>query len=323
MRHALALLLLVGCEYQPTAPTADPAETTPATVTRATAEPATPAAPAPAAPQGDPAPAAPQADPAPRVEAAPAAPAGPIANAPTRAPTRSAWCTRVATELRDLQANDATLRSELATLMPARTRAGHLRFGTSKIHDPRATAVFLDRLASGNEPEDVRAALAEALPRTGGAYADALAGLLEAESSARVRSVLVATAARAPIAVADDVIRRGLADASIEVRLEAARTAGAHPDGARLGNALRAALATPDPGLRAEIARTLGVHRIGSARDQLVGLLADTSGDVRLQALRAIDRIAPGSLRDDAKLARLANDSDARVSRLATELRTR
>lgn len=211
-------------------------------------------------------------------------------------------------------------RAALSSLRPGTTRAGHLRFATDEIHDPVAAQVFLERLARRDEPEDVRAALAEALPRTGGDFGDALAPLLASEPSPLVRAALVGAAARAPAPVAHPVIRRGLADADREVRLQAARAAAAHPEGAALAATLRASLASDDAALRAELARALGVHRVIAARDELVALLGDRSPDVRLAALRAVERSAPGSLRGSPELEQLSTDPDGRVSRAAAAL---
>ncbi|MBS1123813.1 MAG: hypothetical protein H6Q90_6041, partial [Deltaproteobacteria bacterium] len=47
--------------------------------------------------------------------------------------------------------------------------------------------------------------------------------------------------------------------------------------------------------------------------------LGDGAPEVRLEALRALDRIAPGSV-DAAKLSTLARDTDERISRLAVKL---
>lgn len=227
------------------------------------------------------------------------------------------WRARVAAELAAL---DPARRAELAAAQPQTTRAGGARFTTELVHDRRVAAVFLDRLARRSDDEATRAALAEALPRTGGLYADAVAELIATEPSALVRSIFVHTARRAPADHAIAILRRGFADSALEVRTEAARTTAAHAAGGRLASELRAALADSDPALRVEAARSLGILKIAIARADLERLLSDGVADVRLAALRAIDRIAPGSLAGSAALAALANDPDDRVSRLAKKL---
>jgi len=123
-------------------------------------------------------------------------------------------------------------------------------FTSDALHDPRAASVFLDRLSRGGESDEVRAALVEALPRTGGTYADAAIDLLANETSAMVRGSYVFAARRAPAAQAIVLIKRGLADAAPEVQAEAARSAAAHPSGKQLAPELRATLASSDPAVK-------------------------------------------------------------------------
>lgn len=248
--------------------------------------------------------------------------ATPIA-APAAAPTASAtgpWRARVAAELAALRRDAPALHAELATLQPARTRAGLLRFTTSSIHDPRVAAVFLDRIVNAREPEPVRAALVEALPRTGGLYADAAAELIASERSPLVRATYVHAARRAPADPALAIIERGLADADPVVTAEAARAAAAHPAGGRAAASLRAALGSADAMTRAAAARALGVLAVAGSEAALTARLADPAADVRLEALRALDRLAPGAV---AGLDALARDPDPRVARLAARLAAR
>jgi len=123
---------------------------------------------------------------------------------------RTQWRARIAEDLARMPADQ---RVGLAQLQPALTRAQFLRFTDDAIHDARAASVFLDRLANGNESEGVRAALVDALPRTGGLYADAVVELVAAERSHTVRAAYVHTARRAPAAEAIAIAERGIADA--------------------------------------------------------------------------------------------------------------
>lgn len=185
-----------------------------------------------------------------------------------------------------------TQETELATLQPTPTRAGFLRFTTKAIHDPRAARVFLDRLESGTESEGVRAALVEALPRTGGDYADAALELMATERSPIVRAAYVHTARRAPTAQALAIAERGFADPASEVVAETIRATATLADGARLADALRRSLSAPDPAVRVEAARALGILKVAVARPELDALAFDASPEVRREAARAVSRIA-------------------------------
>lgn len=241
----------------------------------------------------------------------------PISPAPS---TATDWRVRVHEDVAALQRDNATLYAELRALQPEPTRAGFARFTSPAIHAPRATSVLIDRLAHGSETDEVRAALADALPRSGGRYADAMAELFTSESATTVRAAYVHAARRAPAGEATRLLALGFADPVSDVRAEAVRATGARPDGAQFASELQAALGTSDPTLRSEAARSLGVLKIAAARDALRSMLVDPAPEVRLEALRALDRIQPGAARDVA--ARLAADPDPRISALAARLAT-
>ena len=243
-----------------------------------------------------------------------------VAPAPVASGVPGTWRDRVRVHAAELAAADPARSSTLRALAPARTRAGTPRFTDPAIHDPRAAAVLLQRLVDGGDPAPVRAALVEALPRTGGLYADAVRELVTAETSPEVRMAMVFSVRRAPAVDALAVIAAGLADRDGEVTAEAARAAAAQPDGARLAPALTTALAAADPSTRAEAARALGVLAISPATGALTALLVDAEAEVRLEALRALDRITPGALAGLPAVRALAADPDPRIARLATRL---
>ena len=181
-------------------------------------------------------------------------------------------------------------------------------------------SVVLDRLARKVDPEDVRVSLVEALPRNGGIYADALADLFVDEGSAKVRAAFVrATPAQQIL----PIMRRALADASTEVRIVAVRAAATHPVCEQLASELRTALTDSDATLRAEAAKSIGTLKIAAARDELARALGDGNAEVRLEAMRALDMIAPGSLAGTAAVTQLRSDPDQRVAELAQKLAVR
>ena len=242
-----------------------------------------------------------------------------VASEPAHAPTISNdWRARGAADVAAMKQTSPTLLAELQALAPSKTRAGHLRFTSTLPSDPRATSVLLDRLTRGAS-DDERAALVEALPRTTGTYADALVDLYDTERVPTVRAVYVFAAKRAPSELALHVIRRGLADRDPVVQAEAARTAASHAVGAQVETELRAALGANSAVVRAAAARALGVLGIEAARDDLVHRLSHDAAEVRLQALRALDRVAPGAV-GGGMLGQLARDTDPRVSALASKL---
>lgn len=285
--------------------------------TAAPSSPATAATPPVAPPPAEPAVAPPAALPVAPPAAPPVAPPAASPAPPVASPSQ--WRDRVKTDVATLAASSPERLAELTRLAPTKTRAGYVRFTSDAIHDPRAASVFLQRLSRGGEPEGVRAALVEALPRTGGVYADAAVELFAAEASASVRAAYVHVARRAPETHAIALMSRGLADRDAEVQAEAARSAASHPAGKRLAPELRAALASTSPEVRAETARTLGILKIAEARGELVARLSDSAADVRLEALRAIDRIEPAYVHS-LPLATLAKDDDPRVVALVTRL---
>lgn len=227
------------------------------------------------------------------------------------------WQSWVDAEVARLERERPDFAAQVLAMEPTVTRADTLRMTDPAVRDADAAPLLLHRLQREDDPAR-RAALAEALPRTGGRYADALGDLLAAEGSELVREVLVASAWRAPAAEALPVIEAALGDASPQVRTAAAHTASRHPEGARVADALAARLADDAAPVRAAAARALGVHQVDRAA-ALQPLLADADADVRLAALRALDRTGAISS-DSSHVARLAGDPDPRVRRLATRL---
>jgi hypothetical protein len=236
------------------------------------------------------------------------------ANAPAPAPVSKTveevanlpWRERVAAELSSLETKQLV---EMMALPPASVGA-----------DPKLAAVIIDRLARKADPEDERAALTDALPKTGGRYADALADLFVDEHSAKVRAAFVRVT---PNEHALGIMRRAFADPSTEVRLVALRSASTHAVCEQLASELRTTLTDREPVLRAEAARSIGTLKIVAARGELVRALGDGDPEVRLEAMRALDKISPGSLAGTAAVTALTSDPDTRVAELALKLSSR
>lgn len=216
------------------------------------------------------------------------------------------WRERVAAELSAIEAKQLI---ELMALSPASTPA-----------EPKVASVIIDRLARKADPEDVRVALVDALPKTGGRYADALTELFVDENSAKVRAAFVRAI---PTDQSLAILRRAFADPSTEVRVVALKSASTHAVCEQLASELRNTLADREPVLRAEAARSIGALKIAAARDELVRALGDADPEVRFEAMRALDNIAPGSLAGTAAVTALTNDPDTRVAQLAQKLSSR
>lgn len=205
-------------------------------------------------------------------------------------------------------------------LQPIKTRKGTPRFVGQAVRDPAAADVLLGRLAAGEEDPMIRAALVEALPRTGGDYGAELVAMLADETDADVRVVMVAALERADAASAHAGLVSALGDDDPIVRAEAARVASMRTDGTALAGELQLALEDETPQVRAAAARTIGVLQVADARDTLVSGLTDSDAAVRLQSLRAIGRIDPAYAASLPQLATLRADADARVANVADRL---
>jgi HEAT repeat protein len=222
---------------------------------------------------------------------------------------------------RPLEPNSPVEAGTLDTLEPLRARHGELRFVGPAIRTPEAAPLLLARLEGGQDTPEIRRALADAIGRTGGDYAAAVADLVTAEADPDVRALLVASLARAGRGAAADVrsaLITALADPVEHVREEAAYVAAAHPAGRTMVGPLIAALSDRDARVRAAAARTLGVLRDQAALGALRPLLADGAADVRLAALRALKRLDRRIASCEA--AALTGDPDPRIRRLSGEL---
>jgi HEAT repeat protein len=206
-------------------------------------------------------------------------------------------------------------------LVPRRTRAGTLRFTSPAIEGNTALAPeILARFA--REPSaELRAALVDALPRTGGDWFDGAYGALAHEPEAAVRRAIVAIMPRAEATQALRGIMAGLADAEPSVRAEAALSAGSLPEAARGDGGLRTRLgqllSDTDGSVRAGAARTLGLMAHAPAFEPIARLLGDADAEVRLQAVHALERIDRERAARLPALGALRSDPDPKVAHAA------
>ncbi|MBW2455594.1 MAG: HEAT repeat domain-containing protein [Deltaproteobacteria bacterium] len=211
-----------------------------------------------------------------------------------------------------------------AIFIPHRTRGGQLRLADEGLHDnPAAAGELLRRLDRETSPE-MRIALVEALPRTGGDWLDAIVTRLAKEGEPAVRKAMVAILPRAEPAAAVAGILLGLGDADDQVRTEAALVAGSIPAdvAARRGlvEPLRKNLADGNGYVRAAAARSLGILGDAGAFDALVPLLGDPASTVRLQTVRALGRIDSARAAQLPTVRSLRADADPKVARAAAAL---
>jgi hypothetical protein len=209
-------------------------------------------------------------------------------------------------------------------LVPRRTHAGNLQFAGPDVDGNAALAPRILARLSEEPSSELRVALVEALPRTGGDWFDGAYAQLGREPDAAVRKAIVAIMPRAEASRALQGILAGLGDAAPGVRAEAALAAGSLPpparDHASLHERLAQLLSDADSRARASAARTLGILGRSAAFDLVVNLLSDADPEVRLQAVHALERIDRTRARQLARLEVLRSDPDPKVARAASSL---
>ncbi len=218
-------------------------------------------------------------------------------------------------------AADAPLAAVVADAIPLATRAGFLRFGP-EVAVPEAAPLLLERFTIGDDDPATRAALIEALPRTGGEWAGAIAPLLEREADPNVRRLMVEVMARAPWEDARDVVALGFTDTDPMVREMSAWVCGKQLDvSGEMVPTLLAHLSDADAGVRGRSARSLGMIGDPAAAIALAELAsADAVGSVRLHALRGLSRIDAEAAAALPELDALTRDVDPKVARLAQKI---
>lgn len=203
---------------------------------------------------------------------------------------------------------------------PIRTRTGQPRFVGEEVWNPLATPVLLERLIEGDEDSAVRVALVEAAVRSGGEWSEVVVGQLQVEADPTVRRMLAEVLRDADAGPAAEGLRRAAQDPDADVRAAAMRAVSGRPDGIRYEGLVQAGLSDPHADVRQHAARAAGWLRLAQSWDALEALLSDESDEVRLNALRALERLDAPRLRALPALQDLRQDRDVRVARAAASL---
>ncbi len=212
------------------------------------------------------------------------------------------------------------LFTQVMQATPVLDRAQRLRFPTAPLSQPEAFPAIVERYLHAGEGVAVRAGLYRSLVGLDARWTEVARGLFaEAEPEIRIEILVSVRKAQDPSVVLD-TIRRGLMDGDAAVRAAAAVSAGWRADGADLAPELLANLKDVDEAPRAMAARALGWLGVASATSALPELLGDSSGEVRLHALRSLRRIDAGQAKALPQLPALAADVDPRVANVAKKL---
>jgi hypothetical protein len=232
------------------------------------------------------------------------------------------WEAWVAAEVERIREAKPELYDAIRGLEPRMTRGRFLRFTDPVLNDPDAAPLLLDRFVNGNDTTQVRAAVIEAIPRTGGAFGPAMVDLLSRERDADVRVVMVESMRRADATSAQHGLEQAFTDRDANVRVQAALTVARRSDGAELADALVIAASDPDDEVKRTAVQSLGALKVEQAKDALVGLLSQDDPELRFLSLRALERIDAGYVAALPKAKALRDDADPRVAKLATRLTT-
>ena len=206
---------------------------------------------------------------------------------------------------------------------PTVTRNGMLRFITGPDFVPGAVPEILERLENGDEGTLVRAALVEALRRTGAEaelWGSAVAKASLQESDAYVRMTMVDTLRRVPMTAETNVqtaLEASLASPNVEVRAAGARTIGGHAQGKLMANQLIAAMDDTAPEVRQSATQAVGWLTLDAAFGPLQARLSDDDALTRARALRALGRIDSHQAAKLPQVRLMVADTDPRVVRAA------
>ena len=222
----------------------------------------------------------------------------------------------VAKSMNDLCQVEPTICSDVKSMRPVPTRAGHLRFVGQALLVDGVEWVFLDRFMANQDEPDVRAALVPTFVELLHDVPQLAMDLYVAEEDAAIRTRIVGQLVNAPKISAEPVLRLALRDASPSVRAEASSVAG-YQSTLNLTTALTRALSDSDARVRTMAARSLGWRGDLGSFEALVSHLDDSSASVRLQVLSALKRLDRSRLMSVETAKRLRDDPDPKVARFA------
>lgn len=220
--------------------------------------------------------------------------------------------------------HDVDLFVDVWTAVPVNSRRNRQqRFVGEVFLDPAARPAVVERLVHGLDGSLAQAGLVRSLPALGEDWADDAVALLGELDDPRARSAAVTLMRRADGDAALVGLELGLADESPEVRAQAARMAGFRADGDALASQLIEAVGDHDAPTRAAAARALGWLQLSEARSVLAAATSDSDPEVRLHALRSLDRVDAEAANELPGLLGLASDSDPKVARVARRILSR
>ena len=229
------------------------------------------------------------------------------------------WQTRLNAQVVGAMLSDPISAQRVLEDPVAVNRAGLPRLAGAHFRTPGAAPLMLHRYFAGADVS-TRWAIAEMLPRTQGDWGEAVDATWQDEPHAGVRSVLVEGIRHAGPELAIPVLRAALTDEAAEVRAGAVRAVGWLDEGAVLEPELVVAMGDSDAQVRAFAARAAGWKGLSTTWNELVRLLGDDDALVRLNTLRAMQRIDAERAAGFPHIARLVGDSDEKVSRAATQI---
>ncbi len=248
----------------------------------------------------------------------------PVAITPATPPVP--WTTRLALEVHNFKTAEPTRAKHLQELQPDHTNvANELVFTQPELREPAAAAVLLHRLLHASESRQVRRALVDALPLTGGAWQEGAAAMIALEGDPVIRRNLVMLMRHAGPPHGLEGLRLGFKDEDPSINIAAARAAGFSPSGLQLGPELYSASLSADPELRVAAIQAIGMLKLPQAPQVLQKALGDEDREVRLQALLAYEQLDPVGVLWLPELETLARDRKShRIARkVSIMLRTR
>ncbi len=220
--------------------------------------------------------------------------------------------------------HDAELFSAVWTARPVNDRRDvRQRFVDDVFADPDAQPAVVERILHGTDASLARAGLAMSMIRIGDDWGERILAVLSDSDDGKVREMAAWSFRHAAPESAFAGLSLGLRDTLPDVRAEAARSLGFRVDGEELAEDLVLALQDTDPAVRAASARSLGYLHVVAAAGALTAAIGDAGPDVRLNALRSLDRVDPTLSKALPGLDRLAQDPDPKVARVAERIRLR